>query len=127
MGNYIFWTFILAVVAVLSVGIVVFMRAYTNGTTASGLFFKPRSERRLEIVEHASLDGRRKLVLIRRDDVEHLLMTGGPVDVVVETGISSARKSADAIMPPQQIAPRRPTIFGRSKEPADRDTGTREL
>jgi flagellar protein FliO/FliZ len=65
--------------------------------------------------------------LIRRDDVEHLLMTGGPVDVVVETGISTARRSADAIMPPQQIAPRRPTIFERSKEPADRDTGTREL
>ena len=127
MGNYIFWTFMLAVVAVLSVGIVVFRRAYTNGTTASALFFKPRRERRLEIVEHASLDGRRKLVLIRRDDVEHLLMTGGPVDVVVETGISTARRSADAIMPPQQIAPRRATIFERSKEPADRDTGTREL
>ena len=66
-------------------------------------------------------------LLIRRDDVEHLLMTGGPVDVVVETGIPSARKPADAMMPPQPVTPRRPTIFGRSKEPADRDTGTREL
>jgi formyltetrahydrofolate deformylase len=29
------------------------------------------------------VDGRRRLVLIRRDDVEHLIMTGGPVDVVI--------------------------------------------
>ena len=34
-----------------------------------------------------SLDGRRRLVLVRRDNVEHLIMTGGPVDVVIETGI----------------------------------------
>ena len=27
------------------------------------------------------------LTLLRRDDVEHLVMIGGPVDVVVETGI----------------------------------------
>ena len=97
MGNYIFWTFMLAVLAVLSVGIAVFVRAYANGTTASALFFRPRSDRRLEVVEHANIDGRRKLLLIRRDDVEHLLMTGGPVDVVVETGIPSASKPAEAI------------------------------
>lgn len=127
MGNYIFWTFMLAVLAVLSVGIALFLRAYTNGTTASALFFRPRSDRRLEIVEHANLDGRRKLVLIRRDDVEHLLMMGGPVDVVVETGISTAGKSSDAMIPQQPVTPRRPTLFGRSKEPADRYTGTREL
>ena len=127
MGNYIFWTFMLAVLAVLSVGIAVFVRAYANGTTASALFFRPRSDRRLEVVEHANIDGRRKLLLIRRDDVEHLLMTGGPVDVVIETGIPSAGKPADAMIPPQPVTPRRPALFGRSKEPADRDTGTREL
>jgi flagellar protein FliO/FliZ len=43
--------------------------------------------RRLGVVEMASVDGRRRLMLIRRDNVEHLIMTGGPVDIVVETGI----------------------------------------
>jgi hypothetical protein len=38
-------------------------------------------------VETASVDGHRKLILIRRDTVEHLIMTGGPVDVLIETGI----------------------------------------
>jgi flagellar protein FliO/FliZ len=44
-------------------------------------------DRRLGVVETASVDGHRKLILIRRDTVEHLIMTGGPVDVLIETGI----------------------------------------
>jgi flagellar protein FliO/FliZ len=39
------------------------------------------------VVETASVDGHRKLILIRRDTVEHLIMTGGPVDVLIESGI----------------------------------------
>ncbi|MFN0218451.1 MAG: hypothetical protein ACKVP4_06525 [Hyphomicrobium sp.] len=50
-------------------------------------FFTPRADPRIEVIEHAAMDGKRRLVLIRRDDVEHLLLTGGPVDVVIETGI----------------------------------------
>jgi len=45
-------------------------------------------DRRLGVVETASVDGHRKLILIRRDAVEHLIMTGGPVDVLIETGIA---------------------------------------
>jgi flagellar protein FliO/FliZ len=42
---------------------------------------------RLAVIDSAAVDGRRKLVIIRRDNVEHLLMIGGPSDVVVETNI----------------------------------------
>ena len=42
---------------------------------------------RLAVIDSAAVDGRRKLVIIRRDNVEHLLMVGGPTDVVVETNI----------------------------------------
>lgn len=42
---------------------------------------------RLAIVDFASVDGRRRLVLVRRDNVEHLLMIGGPADLVVEPNI----------------------------------------
>ncbi len=42
---------------------------------------------RLSVMDAAAVDGRRKLVLIRRDDVEHLLLIGGPTDVVVEQNI----------------------------------------
>lgn len=45
---------------------------------------------RLAVIDSANVDGRRKLVIIRRDNVEHLLMIGGPTDVVVETAIVRA-------------------------------------
>jgi flagellar biogenesis protein FliO len=45
---------------------------------------------RLAVVDFAAVDSRRKLVIIRRDNVEHLLMIGGPSDVVVETNIVRA-------------------------------------
>ena len=45
---------------------------------------------RLAVVDAAAVDGRRKLVIVRRDNVEHLLMIGGPTDVVVETNIVRA-------------------------------------
>lgn len=45
---------------------------------------------RLAVIDAAAVDGRRRLVLIRRDNVEHLLMIGGPTDVVVESNIVRA-------------------------------------
>lgn len=47
----------------------------------------PPAHRRLALVDTVTVDGHRKLILIRRDNVEHLILTGGPVDVVVESGI----------------------------------------
>ena len=61
-----------------------------TGGRAGGSFLRGR-DRRLGVVETASVDGRRKLILIRRDDVEHLIMTGGPVDMLIETGIEGRR------------------------------------
>jgi flagellar protein FliO/FliZ len=45
---------------------------------------------RLAVVDYASVDGRRRLILVRRDNVEHLMMIGGPTDVVVEPNIVRA-------------------------------------
>lgn len=45
---------------------------------------------RLAVVDAAAVDGRRRLIIIRRDNVEHLLMIGGPTDVVVEQNIVRA-------------------------------------
>jgi flagellar protein FliO/FliZ len=43
---------------------------------------------RLAVVDAAAVDTRRRLVLIKRDNVEHLLMIGGPTDIVVESNIT---------------------------------------
>ncbi len=45
---------------------------------------------RLAVIEYATVDNRRRLILVRRDNVEHLLMIGGPTDVVVEPNIVRA-------------------------------------
>jgi hypothetical protein len=60
-------------------------------------FFTPRM-RRLGFIERAYLDGGRKLLLVRRDNVEHLILIGGPIDLVVETGIQAEAQPAAAAM-----------------------------
>ncbi|SMX57344.1 putative Flagellar biosynthesis protein, FliO [Bradyrhizobium sp. ORS 285] len=58
---------------------------------------------RLAVIDAAAVDGRRRLVLVRRDNIEHLLMIGGPSDIVVESNIVRA-------MPAREQLPQRPGI-----------------
>ena len=51
---------------------------------------------RLAVIEAGAVDGRRKLVLIRRDNIEHLIMIGGPTDIVVEANIVRGQNARDA-------------------------------
>ena len=46
-----------------------------------------RGRRRLAIIEVMALDAKHRLVLVRRDATEHLLLLGATQDAVVETGI----------------------------------------
>ncbi|MGY4287448.1 flagellar protein FliO/FliZ [Bradyrhizobium sp. LM2.7] len=52
---------------------------------------------RLAVIDAAAVDGRRRLVLVRRDNVEHLLMIGGPTDIVVEPNIVRAALGRDQL------------------------------
>jgi len=52
---------------------------------------------RLAVIEYTSVDARRRLLLVRRDNVEHLMMIGGPTDVVVEANIVRAAPAASAL------------------------------
>lgn len=83
------WFFLLLFLAVALVAGGLAARSYLTGEPISGYFFRPRPEKRLGVVEQASVDNRRRLLLIKRDGVEHLIMTGGPVDIVIETGIGA--------------------------------------
>jgi flagellar protein FliO/FliZ len=55
---------------------------------------------RLGVVDTYDLDRQRQLVLIRRDNIEHLLMIGGASDVVVETNIL---RSGSRAAPPAYV------------------------
>jgi hypothetical protein len=69
---------------------------------ASGNVARGRN-RRLAVVDSLALDTKRQLLIVRRDNVEHLILTGGPQDVVVETGI--AVEEAPAAQPTRRPIP----------------------
>ena len=48
---------------------------------------KPGQERRLSISEVLTLSPKHRLVLVKRDGTEHLLLLGANTDIVVESGI----------------------------------------
>jgi len=99
-----------------------FARGYLTTGSMSGSvssvtmrFFGPKPERRLAVVDQANVDGRRRLVLVRRDDVEHLIMTGGPVDVVIETGIGEqpVRQAGEVVQGPTPVYTAQPRAVGQ--------------
>ena len=53
------------------------------------------SDKRLRIVDVATVDAKRRLVLVRRDDVEHLILLGPTSETVVETGIAAGNGSGE--------------------------------
>jgi flagellar protein FliO/FliZ len=59
---------------------------------------------RLAVIDAAAVDGRRRLVLVRRDNIEHLLMIGGPTDIVVEPNIVRAMPGRDQLPPRPAVA-----------------------
>lgn len=68
------------------------VRSMTFGTFVAG---GRNRKTRLAVMDATAVDSHRRLVLVRRDNVEHLLLIGGPTDVVVEREIQAAsgRKS----------------------------------
>jgi flagellar protein FliO/FliZ len=88
-------TFIFAFVAVLALIVVAawLVRRFANNRLGAN----PNRGRmpRLAVIDAAAVDGRRRLVLVRRDNVEHLLMIGGPTDIVVEPNIVRAQGRSD--------------------------------
>lgn len=89
-----FFKFVAAFVFVISL-----MLLFSWGMKKLGLADTVRpgtGKKRLKVVEHLSIDTRRRLVLLRRDDREHLVLLGPSGDVVVETGIAApAEKLSD--------------------------------
>lgn len=79
-------TFLIAFIVVLAlIGLLAWVvRRFGAGRADAALRGR---QPRLGVVEAAAVDTRRKLVILRRDNVEHLVMIGGPTDVVVESNI----------------------------------------
>src|SRR4051812_10713311 len=82
--------FIVLIFVLVMIGIIAWVVRRFGADRFGGSAARGRQPR-LAVVDAAPIgDGRRKLMIIRRDNVEHLLMIGGPTDVVVEQNIVRA-------------------------------------
>ena len=88
-------TFIVAFIVVLALIGVAAWLVRRFATTRLGANTQRGRMPRLAVIDAAAVDGRRRLVLVRRDNVEHLLMIGGPTDIVVEPNIVRAAAGRD--------------------------------
>ncbi|CAH1667443.1 MAG: flagellar biosynthetic protein FliO [Chelatococcus sp.] len=78
----------LIIIFALLVAFAVVLRRITAPRAGGANHASSRSRQpRLAVVDTFDLDQRRQLILLRRDNVEHLVMVGGPTDIVVESGI----------------------------------------
>lgn len=83
---------------------------------ASGSVARGR-QRRLAVIDTLNVDAKRSLLLIRRDNVEHLLVIGGAQDVVVETGIATEVEAPIRTAPRKTPARREPAAHTESEAP----------
>ncbi len=80
------------------------MRTWRQRGTRAFLRGGKNRRPRLAVLDAAAVDPRRRLVLVRRDDVEHLILIGGPSDVVVESGINAADSDTSLAKPSGETA-----------------------
>ncbi|TPN88224.1 hypothetical protein FJ987_12520 [Mesorhizobium sp. CU2] len=96
----ILWTFAALILLVVVLLVIKVVRNLTFGTFVAG---GRNRKTRLAVMDATAVDSHRRLVLVRRDDIEHLILIGGPTDVVVERDIRLA-------------APRRPALTADSAQ-----------
>jgi hypothetical protein len=110
----ILWTFAALLLLVIVLVIIKLVRSLTFGTFVAG---GRNRKTRLAVMDATAVDSHRRLVLVRRDDIEHLLLIGGPTDVVVERDIRLTQQrrpaltgdsSREAVPQPQQLPRPRP-------------------
>lgn len=62
------------------------------------------NKRRLKVIENLAVDSRRRIILIKRDDKEHLLLLGQNNDIVIEQNITLSPEEIDRIKKDQERA-----------------------
>ncbi|WP_340195074.1 flagellar biosynthetic protein FliO [Agrobacterium larrymoorei] len=104
------------IIAVVGVGAALLLLAivlwFIRRRSGSAPFIRGGRNRqpRLQVLDATAVDARRRLVLVRRDNVEHLVMIGGPTDIVIESGIGAIPFMKD-VRDPQDEA-----LIGRDAE-----------
>lgn len=97
MDLSVYLRFVLALAGVLA--LIAFAAFALKRFGFGGLVPPKGAEKRLTISAALALDGRRRLLLVRRDGTEHLLLVGGPNDLVVESAIAPGGSHGASSLP----------------------------
>ena len=97
-----YFKFVLALVFVLGL---IGALAWTARRFGLGGKLTPNTgSRRLSVSEVMPLDARHKLVLLRRDGTEHLVLLGAGADLLLESGIAAPKETRDRAAPAREDA-----------------------
>jgi len=96
-GVYVRFVLVLVLVIGLILGLAWLLKRFGFGGALRASLGR---KRRLSTIESAPLDGRHRVVLIRRDDVEHLVLIGPNTSQVIERGIPVSEDDLAAPLPP---------------------------
>lgn len=115
------WTLAALILLVIVLVIVRLVRSMTFGTFVAG---GRNRKTRLAVMDATAVDSHRRLVLVRRDDIEHLLLIGGPTDVVVEREIrmTPGRRTQSVFGNEGEAEPQQPQIPGLPPLPPTQQT-----
>ncbi len=102
MGTWLDFVIIFLVVLAL-IGMIERLVRWFGADRLGGGAARRRQVQRLAVIDSARIDRRRSLVLMRRDNVEQLVMIGGPNDVVIEQNVLCAIGAPEGA---QHVAPR---------------------
>src|SRR5262245_20528102 len=104
------------------------LKRFSGGRLGSPSGMRGRQPR-LAVIESTMIDARRQLWLIRRDHVEHLIMTGRPTDLGVEPSIVRQTPAGSAREPAsmREAPPMRETPPMREMPPARESVTMRDV
>jgi flagellar protein FliO/FliZ len=124
--QWILFAGLLLVVGLILTLVAIYARRAVSRPHVKGLARNGRQSR-LGLVDSYAVDRDRQLVLVRRDNVEHLIMIGGPNDLLVESTILKARaagqasRPAGAPVPPPAVTPERVTSHPSAPRQVEED------
>ncbi len=90
-----YFKFVLALIFVL--GLIAALAWTARRFGLGGKLVPNAGRRRLSVSEVMPLDALRKLVLLRRDGTEHLVLLGPGPDLLLESGIAPPREAAEEV------------------------------
>lgn len=110
----------LGALGLIAVALILWVVVHLIRRVTPGTFISGGRRQRLAVTDATPVDNNRRLILVRRDNVEHLLLIGGPSDVVVEQNIPVPGTAAEPNMAEPPSIPReapRPQPVPRPVEP----------